>query len=173
MSEDRYEPGRVVVGLDGSEAAVRALHWAYHHAQLTGLGLHVVHTYDLDPGPNPYAGAYAYVPDHRLAAEISESEARWREERYRIAEQHAESMVTHALGMVAGEAGGPEVTVSREVVGGVRAAEVLLDRARDAALLVVGSRGLGGFRGLLLGSVSQQCVQHAACPVVVVRAGQE
>jgi len=48
-------------------------------------------------------------------------------------------------------------------------AGVLLDEAQDAELLVVGSRGLGGFRGLLLGSVSQQCTHHAPCPVVIVR----
>jgi nucleotide-binding universal stress UspA family protein len=48
-------------------------------------------------------------------------------------------------------------------------ARVLLDAASDADLLVVGSRGHGGFSGLLIGSVSQQCVSHASCPVVVVR----
>ena len=47
----------------------------------------------------------------------------------------------------------------------------LLDAASDADLLVVGSRGLGGFKGLILGSVSQQCVQHAPCPVVIVHSG--
>lgn len=52
------------------------------------------------------------------------------------------------------------------------AASALVDAARDADLLVVGSRGLGGFTGLLLGSVSQQCVQHATCPVVIHRATQ-
>jgi nucleotide-binding universal stress UspA family protein len=46
--------------------------------------------------------------------------------------------------------------------------QVLLERGKEADVLVVGSRGFGGFRGLLLGSVSQQCVEHATCPVVVV-----
>ena len=66
---------------------------------------------------------------------------------------------------MADEAG--DVEIERQVVQG-RAAEVLVGFATPGDLLVVGSRGHGGFAGLLLGSVSQQCVHHAACPVVVV-----
>jgi nucleotide-binding universal stress UspA family protein len=65
-----------------------------------------------------------------------------------------------------------EVEIERRVVEGAPAA-VLVDESREADLLVVGSRGLGGFSGLLLGSVSQQCAHHAACPVVIVRAPPE
>jgi nucleotide-binding universal stress UspA family protein len=57
----------------------------------------------------------------------------------------------------------------RTSIGRGAAAGVLLDAARDADLLVVGSRGLGGFRGLLLGSVSSKMAAHAPCPVVIVR----
>ena len=59
------------------------------------------------------------------------------------------------------------LAVERRIVAGT-AAPVLLDQAKDADLLVVGSRGHGGFAGLLLGSVSQQCAHHSTCPVVVV-----
>jgi nucleotide-binding universal stress UspA family protein len=62
----------------------------------------------------------------------------------------------------------PDAEVQTKVVEGP-AARVLLGEAADADLLVVGSRGLGGFRELVLGSVSQQCAHHARCPVVIVR----
>ena len=76
----------------------------------------------------------------------------------------AESVLADAAARVRAEA---DVDVLTELVEG-DAAQALLDRSARADLLVVGARGLGGFAGLLLGSVSQRCVQHAACPVVVV-----
>ena len=80
--------------------------------------------------------------------------------------QMAESALDATLQEVAPDTDG--VLVERRVVEGP-AATVLVDESRQADLLVVGSRGYGGFAGLLLGSVSQQCAHHAACPVVIVR----
>jgi len=81
--------------------------------------------------------------------------------------QLGEEMLDRVLAAVAADA--KEIAVERAVVEGA-AAEALLGEAADAALLVVGSRGVGGFESLLLGSVSQQCAHHAPCPVVIVRA---
>jgi nucleotide-binding universal stress UspA family protein len=163
--------GSIVVGVDGSSAAFDALTWAYRQAVRTGEGLHVVTTYDMEAPHSPYSASYAYAPDGPTAARLNEAEARWREERHHIAQERAERMLHDVLTAVrSAEEGEPKVT--HEVIAGARPAEILIERSRDASLLVVGSRGLGGFRGLLLGSVSQQCVHHAACPVVVVREGR-
>jgi nucleotide-binding universal stress UspA family protein len=160
--------GRIVVGIDGSSAAYDALTWAYRQAVRTGEGLHLVTTYELDSSHSPYSPSYAYAPDGRTAAHLTEADARWREERHVAAQERAERMVRDVLRAVrTAEEGDPDVT--EEVVAGARPAEILIERSQHACLLVVGSRGLGGFRGLLLGSVSQQCVHHAGCPVVVVR----
>lgn len=160
--------GSIVVGVDGSSAAFDALTWAYRQAVQTGDGLHLVTTYEMEAPHSPYSASYAYAPDGPTAARLNEAESRWREERHHIAQERAQRMLQDVLTAVrSAEEGAPQVT--QEVIAGARPAEILIERSRDAALLVVGSRGLGGFRGLLLGSVSQQCVQHAACPVVVVR----
>lgn len=160
--------GSIVVGVDGSSAAFDALTWAYREAAKTGDGLHLVTTYETEASHSPYSASYAYAPDGPTAARLNDAEARWREERHHIAQERAERMLQDVLTAVrSAEEGEPEVT--HEVISGARPAEILIERSQDAALLVVGSRGLGGFRGLLLGSVSQQCVHHAKCPVVVVR----
>jgi nucleotide-binding universal stress UspA family protein len=79
-------------------------------------------------------------------------------------------LATHVLddAILDASSGGPQVKITSRVVHG-NPAKVLLDAAHDAELLVVGNRGHGGFTGALLGSVSQHCVHHAECPVVVVR----
>ena len=79
--------------------------------------------------------------------------------------QEAHDLIERSLAEVSDDVAG--VSIERQVVEG-SASEALLERANKADLLVLGSRGLGGFRGLLLGSVSQQCVLHATRPTVVV-----
>jgi nucleotide-binding universal stress UspA family protein len=81
-------------------------------------------------------------------------------------EEAAKTVLEEAAGTVAGAEDGP--LVRNLVVHGIPA-QVLLDASAEADLLVVGSRGLGGFGSALLGSVGQHCVHHAHCPVVVMR----
>lgn len=173
MAGDKSQAGRIVVGVDGSPASDEALAWAYRQAARTGDVLHMVTTYEVDAASSPYSGSYAYAPDGRIAAYLTEAESRWREDRHRVAQEHAEHMLTDRArdARAAFADADAKVEITTETVAGGRPAEVLVEHSRRAELLVVGSRGRGGFRGLLLGSVSQQCVLHAHCPVVVVRSG--
>lgn len=138
--------GRIVVGLDGSECAVEAVRWAAAEARSLGHELHVVTAF----APPDVVG----VPGARFPVERGEQA----EERAR---SHQHEWLTQALGP------DPDPEPTREVRMGPPA-EQLLEAAKDADLLVVGSRGRGGFQGLLLGSVSLQCVTHAEIPVVVI-----
>jgi nucleotide-binding universal stress UspA family protein len=138
--------GKIVVGVDGSGGSIRALAWALEEALHRGAHVEVVHTWQL-----PYIGVEAVMASVAL-----------REGDFEVA---ASALLDVTIAQV-----GPlplGVQVERVVVHGP-AAQVLKERAKDADLLVVGSRGRGGFAGLLLGAVSQQCAQHAPCPVVVV-----
>jgi nucleotide-binding universal stress UspA family protein len=135
----------IVVGVDGSEASVRALRWAVEEARLRGARVRAVH-----------AWSYPHVSTYHEAA---------RALRAPVAEE-AEASLERALREGAGEAEGVEI--EQLVVEGPAAA-VLVEASSDASLLVVGSRGLGGFSGLLLGSVSHQAASHASCAVVIVR----
>ena len=141
---------RVVVGVDASNHAVAALGFAFQEASLRGAPLHAVHTWtepvSTGPGdmlPLVYDAEKVTEEETRLLAEML---AGWRE-KY------------------------PDVVVTQEVVRG-RADHALIESSRHAQLLVVGARGVGGFRGLLFGSVSQGALHHAHCPVAVVRAGK-
>jgi nucleotide-binding universal stress UspA family protein len=152
MKQDtKRDKGLIVVGVDNSAGAKEALRFALDEAKLRQATLRVVHTWQYGyigvsgiEGFSPVAGAD--LGDLRRTAEVA---------------------LDATLHEVAGDANG--VVVERRVVEGAPAT-VLVDESRQADLLIVGSRGHGGFAGLLLGSVSQQCAHHAACPVVIVHA---
>jgi nucleotide-binding universal stress UspA family protein len=140
-------PDRIVVGVDGSEQSRQALRWALRQAEVTGAVVEAVIGWE-----PPFTGWGGDVP----AAERKELGVL------------AEKVLTENVAKVSGSGAGVEVR-TRAAEG--TPAQVLLTAAADddVVLLVVGSRGIGGFAGALLGSVGQHCVQHAPCPVVVVR----
>lgn len=141
---------RVVVGVDGSHESVAALALAVKEARWRGASLQVVAAYAY-----PHAMLVVpFAPDPPTPEDV---------------QRDAEAAIELALAEV--RAHGDDLAgleIERVTVGGPAAA-ALMAAADGADLLVVGARGLGGFKGLLLGSVSQQCVQHAPCPVLVAR----
>jgi nucleotide-binding universal stress UspA family protein len=139
-------PGRVVVGVDGSEAGARALRWGQEHARAVGSKLVAVLTWQLTTLPSPSSATAGFLPP------LPE----WQEK------------AEHVLESVCGAALGAEAQDVEQVVLHQPAAAGLLEVVTAHDLLVLGDRGRGGFSRLLLGSVSRQCVEHAACPVVVV-----
>jgi nucleotide-binding universal stress UspA family protein len=140
--------GLIVVGIDGSESARLAAQWAAREARLQHAEVRLVSAWEIPT--YGFSVAAVGISDEMMKA----------------LQNAAEDNLANATDEVRAIA--KEIDVSTDVVEG-QAAGVLLEAARDADLLVVGSRGLGGFRELLLGSVSQQCANHAGCPVVIVR----
>lgn len=140
----------IVVGVDHSEQAREALRFALEEAKLRDANLRVVHAWQYGTiGTTGLEGFYPVV-----GAEVADVR--------NAAEQALEQTLRESLPDI------DSVEIERRVVEG-RPAGVLVDESRDADLLVVGSRGHGGFSELLLGSVSHQVSHHALCPVVIVR----
>ena len=139
--------GRIVVGTDGSEGSDRALRWAVREAARRGAVLQVVHAWEHAWDPTLGGTRAGYDPAEVAAYERS----------------RLDDAVERAL--AATEHHPPRI--ERTVVDD-RPVAALTRLAQGADLLVVGTRGRGGFAELLLGSVSQQVVHHAPCPVVVV-----
>lgn len=143
---------RILVGVDASPASVEALERAAEEARLHAATLEVVHAFN----PPDQTTAFPVLPEHGtdkvdLEAEREKANAklgRWLEE---------------------SEVDLSGLDVEWCVLANSRPTEVLIERSADADLVVVGSRGRGGFRGLLLGSTSEQVTRHARCPVLVVR----
>jgi nucleotide-binding universal stress UspA family protein len=141
-------PG-IVVGIDGSEHSHRVLEWAVREAALRQAPLTVLTVHQV-------AGSH-WTGNPIVYPEDKPEEAK--------ARQAAEEAVSQVIGEV-GDSKPASVTV--RAVSGLPASE-LIEQSKGADLMVVGSRGGGGFVGLLMGSVSDQVAKHAACPVVVVR----
>lgn len=146
MITQAHERGRrIVVGVDGSRGSETALRWALAQAQLTGATVEAVAAWQ---NPAMIGYSYGWVPTPYEGESIAA-------ETERVLAQ-----------TVADVARAPDRT--RTAVTEGPSAEVLLKAATGADMLVVGSRGHGTFAGMVLGSVSQHCVQHAPCAVVVI-----
>lgn len=139
--------GRIVVGVDGSPGGDAALRWAIDEARAHGAALEAVLAWDyLDQPPAP--GVEGFDP------------------------HFASSDAAAALdAMVQQVAGAESASIAKAVICDLPA-RALLEAGSSADLLVVGARGLGGFKGLLLGSVSRRCTHLATVPLVVVHAGE-
>ena len=133
--------GTIVVGIDGSENSHDALAWAVGEARMRGAKVRLIHSWTF---PAAAAGTDG-LPHADLEAA-------------------AEKVLDEAVGAIPDPQG---VEVEREIAN-ESPAQCLVSASAGADMVVVGSRGLGGFSGLLLGSVTQQVVHHAKCPVVIV-----
>ncbi|MGA7834411.1 MAG: universal stress protein [Acidimicrobiales bacterium] len=133
----------IVVGVDGSPTSVTALEWAARQAEFTGCALEVIATWEW-----PSGFGYTAIPSEYRPVDDLEK----------------------LLGPIMADlkAKHPGVVASERIIEG-HPAPVLVEESHGASLLVVGSRGLGAFAGMLLGSTSKHCVSSAQCPVVVVR----
>jgi len=139
---------RVVVGTDGSEGSRHALRYAADEARAHGASLTVLMAYSV---PAPPVGIGMVQPPVR-------DEHGWQDD--------AETLLRETVRQTIDE--DADLKVTREAVEGP-AARALIEASHGADLLVVGTRGHGGFAGMLLGSVSQHLAAHAACTVAVVR----
>ena len=135
---------RIVVGVDGSDSSMRALDWAITQAELTKASVLVVAVWHW---PAALGWGIPLAPPY-------------------IPTQETETVLADVLDPIRTKH--PDVTIESRVVEG-HPAPALIEVSREADLLVVGSRGHGEFAGMLLGSVSEHCVSHASCPVLVLR----
>ncbi|MGA5443553.1 universal stress protein [Streptomyces griseoincarnatus] len=138
------EVPRIVVGVDGSPSSYAALLWADRHAQTIGGAVEAIHVWDT-PAARGWDG-----PTIEPLFDVEQARERFAQELRTVFPE------------------GPPPGLTQHLVEG-DPSDVLVRASEGAEVLVVGRRGRGGFARLVLGSVSQRCAQHAACPVVVVR----
>jgi nucleotide-binding universal stress UspA family protein len=139
----------IVVGVDGSKSSRAALSWAYDEATHHGASLTVISTWH--PPALPMTPPYGSIPPEGYVSQP---------------QRDALDLLQKLIADL--EERNPAVDVRTAIEQG-NPAEVLIERSKESDLMVVGSRGHGGFAGMLLGSVSQHLVAHAECPVVIVR----
>jgi nucleotide-binding universal stress UspA family protein len=137
----------VVAGADGSPESVQAVDWAAREAALRGTSLRIVAVASMPPRMSPNPATHDTVAGH--------------------IEQAAADALSAAASQAAAAA--PGVAIETTLLEHAAPATALVDSGQDALMLVLGSRGAGGFSALILGSVSRYAATHAACPVVVVR----
>lgn len=150
--------GRIVVGVDGSEHGVAALRWAAEEAALRDATLVAVHVWAFTPPAPMGAPDLMAIPAGNLAEELDVDRS--------AAERALDESIEEALGS------SPAVTVERMLVEDAPG-DGLVAAAKDADLLVVGTHGRGRIAQALMGSVSSHVIQHAPCPVVVVRVADD
>lgn len=142
---------RVLVGVDASPGSVEALRRAVDEARWRDATLEVVYAF----APPERSAAFPAMPADDSEAELERAQQRAAE----WLDQWLESLEIDFAG----------VELDKRVVANRKSATAIIDRSGDADLIVVGSRGRGGFAGLRLGSTSEQVTRHAQCPVLVVR----
>ena len=140
---------RIVVGVDGSDSSREALRWAYDEAAHHGASITAVSCWH--PPALPMTPPYGSIPPEGYVSQP-------KQDALDLLERFVADLDVRE----------PAVDVRTSVEEG-NPAKVLIERSVEADLVVVGSRGHGGFKGMLLGSVSQHLVAHAECPVVVMR----
>jgi len=148
MAQAKDAAGKIVVGVDGSVSSKAALRWAVRQAELTGSRVEAVIAWQYPV----MIGGFGYGPVSAMSLNFDE-----------IAAKTLSDCVAEVVDPAT------RAPISTAVIEG-HPAQVLLRAAKGAELLVVGSRGHGGFASALLGSVSQQCAHHASCPLIIVRA---
>lgn len=136
------DPARIIVGVDGSDSSIEAIQHAASLAQLMGTPLEAITTWSYAIVLEPYYPINNWSPEEDAASTLA-------------------TAVDRAFH------GKPPMDIAQTVIQGP-AAKVLIEESAHAAMLVLGSRGHGGFVGLLLGSVSAACAEHARCPVLIV-----
>ncbi|HYQ63970.1 universal stress protein [Actinophytocola sp.] len=136
----------VVAGVDGSESALHAVRWAALEARRRHAGLRLVHAFGIPVGYAP-----GFVDWHALHEAVVAQGRTWLDEARKAAEETVPGLAVELVEVKAGSV------------------PVLLKESAHAALVVLGTRGLGGFTGLVIGSTAVEVAAHAHCPVVVVR----